>query len=1035
MEYELFSEFVQKFLVERKDFLSGSDKIVLTPESIEEVFKLYLDNPIEGSDQSFGEKLGIQFRNASEKAKIVFAHASWLYTLGTNGMTAPGKINAVRMSLVEMPDYKLRTEIFLDKEGIANPGTGYGTMKYDNILFPLFIFKWITGSQAGNERSSILKAIINSCLYGIYENQSYLEKSFGPEKSRLIVSDCKILRAKSGKMRKLGIYNFLLNLCDRDYYQRIVSNDTKTQIVEKLYKDEYGAREGLNTDDQLYLIKNHLMEEYPDLDPLNPFGDERIKPLWYFPRKDPPNYWVFQGNPDIYDIVSALNELAVTKWRVASHDKEIKRGDKIILWVTGKEAGCYALGEVAGEVENGARDIEERKFYKDNSYDVPHNRVPVTITHNLAERPILKGQIAGIKELADLKAGLQGTNFSANKKQYEALKGIAENMGFHPDSKRYWIYTPGSNGDKWNEFYEQGIMAIGWDELGDLSQFTTKEVVEVELRKLSGQNEVKKTNDALANWQFKYNISIGDIIIAKKGQTVFLGYGEVTSDFQYDPDRSDYRKFREVLWKVKGEWEMRPPHLVIAKTLTDITGYPTSHPSYIYYQDLALAVMNDEVTDPPPNRKYQTGHPLNLILYGPPGTGKTYNSINLAVEIADPDFVKSQAKQTSRSAIKDRYKELVTEGRIVFATFHQSMSYEDFIEGIKPITKEDQENSLTYEVVPGILKRLCDRAAMSDDNNFEQSYKKLIADLARNENEFMKINTPTGREFGISLNSNNNLNMHLGTDFKQNACLTKDIMIAHILDKDIPEYFKGYYQGVISLLKDKYGFQGKRIANNNFVLIIDEINRGNVSQIFGELITLIEPDKRTSMPEALEAVLPYSKEKFSVPANIHIIGTMNTADRSVEALDTALRRRFCFMEMAPEYSLLAGSTVAGIDLGQLLRIINDRIEGLLDKDHAIGHSYFLRVAKGESTLDGVFFDEIIPLLQEYFYGNFGRIELVLGRGFVKSSPINQSIFAKPSPDNDEFNNHVRYTLVRREEMDETAFQKAMRVLMNESDEA
>lgn len=429
-------------------------------------------------------------------------------------------------------------------------------------------------------------------------------------------------------------------------------------------------------------------------------------------------------------------------------------------------------------------------------------------------------------------------------------------------------------------------------------------------------------------------------------------------------------------------------------------------------------------------------YPLNQILYGPPGTGKTYNSINLAVEISDQVFWGTITdKSTQRIEITKRYRELVKEGRIVFTTFHQSMSYEDFIEGIKPITNEDQENSLTYEVVPGIFKRLCDRAAMSDDNNFEQSYSKLIADLARNENEFTRIKTPTGREFGISLNSNNNLNMHLGTDFKQNACLTKDIMIAHIIRKNTPEYFKGYYQGVITLLKDKYGFQDTRIANNNFVLIIDEINRGNVSQVFGELITLIEPDKRTGNAEAIEITLPYSKDRFSVPSNLYIIGTMNTADRSVEALDTALRRRFSFYEMTPDYSLLAGKEEQGIDLTDLLSTINQRIEGLLDKDHAIGHSYFLRVANGESTLKSVFFDEIIPLLQEYFYGNFGRIELVLGKGFVNSSPVTQSIFAKPSPDNDEFNDHVRYTLVRRDEMDDAAFQKALRVLMKASDEA
>jgi len=762
-----------------------------------------------------------------------------------------------------------------------------------------------------------------------------------------------------------------------------------------------------------------------------PFPELSFTAWMWNTKHNQPNYWVFQCNPNVYDIVSALRGKMEARWRVAQHTKDIKVGDRVILWVTGPQAGCYALGEISGELEYGVRDIEDQKFYKDNSFNVPGDRVMIKLVYNLVEHPISKSSIEGVKMLNGLNVGLQGTNFTATEKQYKALEKLALESGSAKGTKRYWIYTPGSNGDKWGEFFEQGIMAIGWDELGDLSQFTNKEEVEVELRKLSGQNDVKKTNDALANWQFKHEISIGDIILAKKGQTVFLGYGEVTSDFQYDQGRSEYRKFREVLWKVKGEWEMRPPHLVIAKTLTDITGYPTSHSNYIYYQDLALAVMNDEVTEP----QHQTDHPVNFILFGPPGTGKTYNSINLAVEIADPAFVESQAKQMSRTAIKDRYKELVTEGRVVFTTFHQSMSYEDFIEGIKPITNEDQGNSLTYEVVPGIFKRLCDRAAMSDNNNFEQAYMKLIEELEGYENQYMKLKTPTGKEFGISLNSKNNLNLFTGPDFAVHAALNKDILISHILGKNTPEYFKGYYQGVLTHMNSRHGFDDKRKTCNNYVLIIDEINRGNVSQIFGELITLIEPDKRSGNREELDIILPYSKEKFSVPKNLYIIGTMNTADRSVEALDTALRRRFSFTEMAPDFSLLAGSSVAGIDLGKLLRIINSRIEGLLDKDHAIGHSYFLRVAKGESTLEDVFFDEIIPLLQEYFYGNFGRIELVLGRGFVKSSTVTQSIFAKPSPDNDEFNNHIRYFLVRREEMDENAFQKALRVLMNESDEA
>ena len=558
-------------------------------------------------------------------------------------------------------------------------------------------------------------------------------------------------------------------------------------------------------------------------------------------------------------------------------------------------------------------------------------------------------------------------------------------------------------------------------------------------------------------------------------------------------------------------------------------------------------------------------YPLNQILYGPPGTGKTYNAIKKAVAIADRlSEADLDRKYPKREELTKRYRQLVEEKRVVFTTFHQSMAYEDFIEGIKPVTRND--GSISYEVVPGIFKQLCKLSSQAwlsganqnskatipieqpsiqisdnvfselfdaylktlpDDsetehssvvlhtvrgkpfevfrainkpkiivraglkrtpspiskkellqiyrklkrpnfgsyekilineilklrsndiyptisNIFDQAYTKLCSDLKSMSEPVMKVKTPNGTEFGISLNKKGNLNVHTAPEFKPSVTLTKDNIYSYVIGKNFPPYDKGYFLGVIKLLQDKYGFiQITQESNENsnglsplpFVLIIDEINRGNVSQIFGELITLIEPDKRLGKEEELEVTLPYSKEKFSVPSNLYIIGTMNTADRSVEALDTALRRRFSFEEMAPDYSLLEGSTSEGIDLAELLKTINNRIEGLLDKDHVIGHSYFLRVSKDEKTLYDVFFDEIIPLLQEYFYGNFGRIALVIGRGFVTSKPITQSIFAKPSPYNDEFNDHILYSLVNRKEMNKIDFRKALQVLMNKSDEA
>jgi 5-methylcytosine-specific restriction protein B len=244
-------------------------------------------------------------------------------------------------------------------------------------------------------------------------------------------------------------------------------------------------------------------------------------------------------------------------------------------------------------------------------------------------------------------------------------------------------------------------------------------------------------------------------------------------------------------------------------------------------------------------------------------------------------------------------------------------------------------------------------------------------------------------------------------------------------------------------LIDKEFFTGSKPVIDyeikNRVLIIDEINRGNVSQIFGELITLIEEDKRLGNDEALEVTLPYSKEKFGVPPNLYIIGTMNTADRSVEALDTALRRRFSFEEMQPNPGIIATDgklkdkqgMLDNINLPLLLKIINKRIEKLLDKDHQIGHSYLMTV-QNIDDLKLVFHNKIIPLLQEYFFGDYGKIGLVLGEGFFEKidTDNDKKIFAKfDDYDADEFAEKPIYKLWNTVKMSAEDFTKAINLLM------
>lgn len=208
------------------------------------------------------------------------------------------------------------------------------------------------------------------------------------------------------------------------------------------------------------------------------------------------------------------------------------------------------------------------------------------------------------------------------------------------------------------------------------------------------------------------------------------------------------------------------------------------------------------------------------------------------------------------------------------------------------------------------------------------------------------------------------------------------------------------------------------------VLIVDEINRGNVSAIFGDLLTLLEPDKREGRSEALTVMLPYSKSNFAVPPNLYLIGTMNTADRSTDALDIALRRRFAFCEIAPQPEVIAHiankPVVQGVDLVKLLETINQRIELLLDRDHLIGHAYFLHIETLED-LKQVFAQNIVPLLQEYFFNDYAKIGLVLGKNFVREKPTDVAFAHFEHPYATELAEKNLYELCSIEELTEEAF--------------
>lgn len=441
---------------------------------------------------------------------------------------------------------------------------------------------------------------------------------------------------------------------------------------------------------------------------------------------------------------------------------------------------------------------------------------------------------------------------------------------------------------------------------------------------------------------------------------------------------------------------------------------------------------------------------LNQILFGPPGTGKTYNTINKAIEIINPEFDLSQ----DRDIVKGEYNRLVEEGQIIFTTFHQSMSYEDFVEGIKPQEPTKDGDPISYKIEDGIFKKICIDASFSIANedlsfktknvlDFTDAFDSLVDHIEDQQSKSNQVEFKTkngGRVIvdGISqqgsiiikhpdreniysiskqrlaklhkafpdLDDVNNIDTQFRSIIGGSNSTANWAVLNAIRDRSAKSNKKSFANKTYSLDERKEAISTlsnkdfKTKKGNPYVLIIDEINRGNVSSVFGELITLIEDDKRLGRKEALEITLPYSKEKFGVPANLYIIGTMNTADRSVEALDTALRRRFSFVEMPPNYDILRDYSVSEdgkfklndheLDLVELLRIINERIELLLDRDHLIGHSYFMNVDSPES-LKEAFSKQIIPLLQEYFYGDYGKISLVLGEGFCRGEKADKKI--------------------------------------------